>query len=348
MKKLLMLFMILTLGMFLACGNDEGDTGVSLEITTEDGIENFGSIIPSDPNMSLPGGTENIPKIQVLAYANGKVLNSNLIMNKIIDSDVLVRRDYFVMDIPAGRNIIFVVNAIDQDKFVIYSGRAGPLSIRPRSIVPILVTLKKVIADPIQDAPTDIILRNSTNSGPWVKPSWIQDSKITMQIYTRAEKTDIGWVPGGEYSSVFSYTPSPPSFLNALLLRNIFQLITVHADTSDDTVVQYGSIVLFNLNNVDNGSKNMVMINPSRAIITLGAGHPTNVRLDLDVPDGPATIVINNWTNPQVLPVPSGRNWFIDKTIKGRTLSVYDSDSVVLWNSKTVYIDFGANEITVP
>jgi len=380
MKKLLIILLAMTLGVFLACGDDEGDGQVSLEISTEDGIENFGSIAPEDPNFATYE-TDIEPwlkYIQIQVYANNKISPSNLIMSKVVGKRSLILNEYLVMDIPSGKDLLFVVNAAGADQVIQYSGKAGPINIRPRSIIPINILLKKVNQTiPEQQSTSTITLHlkdyNNTSQsfGNTIGSQYsISGTEVKVNIYTQARYVDNHWIlanpPDFAFTVGGSYS-SPEQYIGGRFLTNYFQVISVHIVDSADSnngVIAYG-VALYNPNITPAPTSiDVHMRYASRLVVTInGSAPPSPSKVQIEFPAGSGlwkdlrvanTLLpeFNPYTNnPIVVESPSAEQWFptIPQPVGSLDVRIV-SGAGAPWgdaNGVPVEVDFGVSTVTI-
>ncbi len=383
MKKILILLMALSLAGFLACGNDESDGQVSMTISTEDGIENLGNIMPGDPSYDLPPAIDEWLKyIQVQVYANGKVMPRNLIMSKVVGKAALIRGDYLVMDIPSGRDLIFVVNAADSTQVIQYSGMVGPINVQPRSIVPINILLKKVNQTAAVTGIASLILNLKDYNNKELNFSEtigspamfnISSSEVKVNIYTQAKYVDNHWIlanpPDATYENVVgTYDPGTSQHTGGPYISNMFQLITVHiVDAWDWTngnkgVIAYG-VAIFNPATMP-GPIDVYMRYAARLAVSLvGTSmpvYPATVQVLFPRDGTPTWIPLNvngtnsptfdaNVNNPILVESPTAEQWYPDTPQPIGTLYIRVTGNGSVWSSSPVpvEIDFGVSSVTV-
>ncbi len=376
MKKILILLMALSLAGFLACGDDEGESGVSMSISTEDGVEQMGNIVPGDPLYTLPSDVaEWLKYIQVQVYANNKVIPRNLVMSRVVGKNALIAGDYLVMDIPAGRDLIFVVNAADINQVIQYSGTVGPLNIRPKSIIPINVILKRTVPLPNQVINFDLTLKTFDgsalmNATEMSRFNITTNERIFVNIYTQAKKVGDQWVPtnpvyptgtvfdpqiNGTYNAVNSRWETTDNFLD-----NMLMFITVHIEDDNGGLVFYG-IRAYDHRWGDNPLLNPIdvyMQHPTRLIIRFNSiTESFNVTATMFVNGQPralhaaGTYVNTNSVSPTnpiaVFDSPSGQEWFTGNSVQNRLVAITRVGYGIVY-SQSIPVDWGTYTIDIP
>ncbi|MBP7585311.1 MAG: hypothetical protein KBA61_14820 [Spirochaetes bacterium] len=380
MKKILILLMALSLVGFLACGDDEGEGQVSMSLSTEDGIENLGNIVPSDPSYAYYE-TDIAPWLDVLliqAYANGYIAPRNQIMNRVVSKAALIRGEYLVLDVPSGRDLIFVVSAVDKNKVIQYSGKVGPVSVRPRSIVPLNVTLSKMIDVSTFVQGDSFILNLVSNYGA---PSFHNEilrfnelaaTNVNVKMYTQATYENDSWMPAnpdignpGFFNPGASYN-NLSQCTGGSFFTNVIILITVHVEDNNKGVLFYGARAYNTLwypDELPPASLDVYMQHISRIAVRFNSnpGSP-NVLATMIVngnevqlyrggsfADYVATISPDNPV--AVFSAPSGQEWFGGSTtVHERTVNIY-LDTFTPgspYHTATIPIKWGINRIDVP
>lgn len=363
MKIKILLFVFLAAVFAVSCGNDAGEGRVELAISTEDGIENFGSIVPSSPNYATTPSWLN--EVQVLAYA-GNPATGTLLMDETYPARSLVSGEYLPVEVPAGRNVYFVVNAIDRNKVIQYAGTAGPVDVQANSVLALNVVMAKMVSVPVKNVSLTLALKyldSNNNIQEQLTRCGINTSRIYANIYTRAVKIADQWVPtnpdnGFDYSVGGSYSSS--QWTGGSYLSNMLQFITVRAEDNDGGVAFYGVRVYDSRWSGVESPLNIYMQHPSKLVVTLsGSSLPTTAKVQMYVNNGWRDLNVSNTfssnfnpqiNNPVVVDAPSGEGWFTGAPVQARSIKVqYNPGPGWLdWGSpQSIEVDWGVSSVTI-
>jgi hypothetical protein len=371
MKKITLSMLILTAFAILSCGNDEGTGQVELAISTEDGIEQFGSIVPGSPNYATaPSWLETL---QVLAY-NGDPASGVLMMNETFPASALDSGEYLSVDVPAGNNLYFVINAIDRNRVIQYaSDTVGPVNIQQNKKIAINVVMRKMVSEPTRDLNLNLTLELKyaySNNPPMdevFKSFGTINTNIIIKanIYTLAVKVGDQWVPtnpndGFDYSpGGWYYYDSVSQWTGGQFLSNSLMFITVHAEDASGGVVFYGVRLYDDRWSYDENPLTIYMRHPSKLVVTLqGANLPASAKVQMYVNDdwkdlyvsGTTTSTFNaTTTNPVIVDAPSGEGWFTGAPVQSRCVGVFGGvANGEPWGwAQSVGVDWGGRQVAM-
>lgn len=359
MKRNLSVLIIIGVLWTVSCGDDPGKGRVELAISTEDGIENFGSIVPSGPSYATTPSWLN--ELQVLAYS-GEPATGTLVMSESYPVRALISGEYLSVEVPAVRELYFVIHALDGKKVIQYTGSTGPVHLEPKIVVALNVVMQKMVSVPTKDLLLTLDLKYYQGKNFSEELNRCGISNVYANIYTRAVKIDDQWVPtnpddGVNYSVGGSYSSS--QWTGGNFLRDALQFITVHAEDNTGSVIFYGVQVYdhrwgYNYNNTSKPLP-VFMRHPSKLVVTLtGSNLPNEASIkmfingdwrDLYIDGTTSTTFDATATNPVVVDAPSGEGWFTGAPVQTRQIQVFTGGSP--WGSAEVDVDWGVSTVTI-